>query len=419
MDHDQICSWLQVPNGNWPPDHYTLLGLPPGESDIARIEQHVHERMEKVRVYQLTNPDPATEAMNRLAQALICLTDPHAKKAYDQKLFPERFAEPEPPPVRRVPSGSRSSRSLAWLFGRSSVPEPPTEPHVNLDWETTPPPQRLPIQAETPTLADAVSETTSQPVAPTPPSVDAAGSGQPMVDTGAPQPAAEPASNQANWRKGLGTRRALHYRLIWQRQLLWAWHGAGKYLNRSNRTLHRPAEATELIHHLQSIRELLKAFPLFGVANPPGYLVMGLASQPMIVPTFQTLLPSQRQAMARDWQAGLKVLQAHRQFLRQELRALKRRGSWRQALRALQTGLVANPGIVVLVIACLALNVSYEKVRERWLEQLLGLLTLVVVRIIFSQFAASPIRKTKPRPARPPVSTRKPVRRKLPNSSRA
>jgi len=33
-----------------------LLGLKQGEADIARIEQQVYERMEKVRRYQLTHP---------------------------------------------------------------------------------------------------------------------------------------------------------------------------------------------------------------------------------------------------------------------------------------------------------------------------------------------------------------------------
>src|SRR5262249_53759815 len=83
MNHSAIFTWLGLPPGSWPPDHYTLLGLTPGESDVRRIEQHVDERMEGVRHYQLSQPEQATEAMNRLAQALICLTDPQAKKAYD------------------------------------------------------------------------------------------------------------------------------------------------------------------------------------------------------------------------------------------------------------------------------------------------------------------------------------------------
>src|SRR5581483_8319630 len=227
----------------------------------------------------------------------------------------------------------------------------------------------------------------------------------------AAKPSREGADTYASWRKGLGTRRALHYRILWHRQLLHAWQGAGKYLNRPTRAVHRPAEATDLIHHMQSIRELLGALPLFGVTGPPGCLVVALASQQMIVPTLQTLLSSQREALARDWQAGLKLLHTHRQFLRHELRALKRRSAWRQGLRALKTGLVDHPGIIVLLVACVALNLSYEQVWRRWPEQLLCLLAIVVVRIMFWMYSGPPVRKRPARPVAPPVSSRKTMRR--------
>src|SRR5215472_9715279 len=93
MDRELIRSWLQLPPGDWPPDHYTLLGLEPGEQDPLRIEQYVHERMQRLRNYQLTHPELATEAMNRLAQALVCLTDPAARKAYDRERLAPKPAE--------------------------------------------------------------------------------------------------------------------------------------------------------------------------------------------------------------------------------------------------------------------------------------------------------------------------------------
>jgi sugar lactone lactonase YvrE len=86
MEHELICAWLHLPAGSWPPDHYTLLGLEPGEADVRRIEEQAGARMQQVRRYQLTYPEPATEAMNRLAQALVCLTDPEARRAYDARL---------------------------------------------------------------------------------------------------------------------------------------------------------------------------------------------------------------------------------------------------------------------------------------------------------------------------------------------
>src|SRR5437763_5577934 len=87
MSHELICSWLGLPPGEWPPDHYRLLGLEPGESNTELIEQRVHQRLDSVRCYQMMHPEQATEAMNRLAQAFVCLTEPAAKKVYDAALF--------------------------------------------------------------------------------------------------------------------------------------------------------------------------------------------------------------------------------------------------------------------------------------------------------------------------------------------
>src|SRR5216684_6235565 len=154
MDHDLIGSWLQIPSGGWPPDHYTLLGLKRGEGDALRIEQQVFERMEVVRRYQLTHPEPATEAMNRLAQALICLSDPVAKKAYDAQLagpVPKQASEPGVAPVPPPPtpvSIAEATDPLAWLFGpwnaaNREFPQPAEPPRTLVDWQMEPPPRRL------------------------------------------------------------------------------------------------------------------------------------------------------------------------------------------------------------------------------------------------------------------------------------
>src|SRR5438034_10972878 len=76
MSHELICSWLGLSPDGWPPDHYRLLGLEPGEADVAVIEQRVHQRLDRVRPYQMMHPEPATEAMKRIAEAWVCLTDP-------------------------------------------------------------------------------------------------------------------------------------------------------------------------------------------------------------------------------------------------------------------------------------------------------------------------------------------------------
>src|SRR5436309_2744743 len=88
MSNALICSALGVSPDRWPPDHYALLGLPVGEVDAAAVEERVLARMERLRKYQLAQPDAVTDAMNRLAQALVCLSDPVTKQAYDAGLRP-------------------------------------------------------------------------------------------------------------------------------------------------------------------------------------------------------------------------------------------------------------------------------------------------------------------------------------------
>jgi hypothetical protein len=94
MSEELICSTLGLPADRWPPDHYELLGLPPGTADAARVEAHVLDRMERLRKLQLTHPDAVTDAMNRLAQALVCLTDPTLKREYDVGLGLADLASP-------------------------------------------------------------------------------------------------------------------------------------------------------------------------------------------------------------------------------------------------------------------------------------------------------------------------------------
>jgi hypothetical protein len=89
---ERIRAWLKLPPTSWPPDPYTLLGLPPGETDVGRIERHAQERIHKVRAYQLRHPEEATLALNCLAQALVSLTESQRNGRFDPAL--------QPPPIR-------------------------------------------------------------------------------------------------------------------------------------------------------------------------------------------------------------------------------------------------------------------------------------------------------------------------------
>jgi hypothetical protein len=173
------------------------------------------------------------------------------------------------------------------------------------------------------------------------------------------------------------------------------------------------------------IREMLpSSMPRLGEAGQPGYLVLTLARQQMIVPTLQTLLPSQRNALARDWQAGYTSLRNVRQVLRQELRIVCRRRGLRHGFRLLSTVLRDYPGVVLLVMVWITLNVASEWLRQHWdvqVQVLICLLALLAMKLAHWFYTVQPVRiHPKPPPTRRVRSTRPRARvRRQPNSSHA
>jgi hypothetical protein len=378
MSHELICTWLGLPPDGWPPDHYRLLGLEPGPADRELIERRVQERLETVRRYQLTHPEPATEAMNRLAQAFVCLTNAEARNAYDADLRSvsaegakevaavavEVVASPEParwspellpPPVRAVPSAPAVPTEVVWA-APATVLEPVGAPPAE-----APASGNGPLPNSPPDAVLARAETNGQAGAlnPTPPPGNIL-DWPALTEPERTEPAIETAQTAARARRGLGTKQALYHRVAQTRKLLRAWEQAGRYLANPLRRLQRPAEATHLMRQLRTIRELLRGFPrLLGQAGQPGYLVVALSRQQVVVPTFASLLPSQREALARDWKAGHHLLTAHRQFLRAELRAMRRKSPWRWGVRAVRAFINDHPGLVLLILGALALLVAY------------------------------------------------------------
>jgi hypothetical protein len=158
--------------------------------------------------------------------------------------------------------------------------------------------------------------------------------------------------------RGISTKRGIYQRIARTRRLLRLWNDLGKYISQPKRRLSRSADGAELIRLLNEITDLLKSFPpLLGEAGQPGYLVLALA-QVDTVKVFQSFSPHQREALSRDWGAGVKLLTAHRDFLRQELRAMRKR-PWRQRLLRTSWSLIVDqPGTVLLLLALLAINVA-------------------------------------------------------------
>ena len=351
MKHDLCCGWLGLKNKTWPPDYYSLLGLPPGEANVDRIEQEVHSRLAKVRSYQLSNPELATEAMNLLAHALLCLCDPTAKQAYDRTLG---ISVATPPPgtgdgqiTQTMPALTPPSNGAA-LTGEMKALV------AQVDWKEAPLP---PVRAApnpgipSPTLvAQEQGQVSPQP--PDPPAV------APPAQI-APRPLTNDAETSPAARRGLGTPAAIYERISHTRQLLHAWEQSGKFLNRPGRKLAKPAEEKELAIHLEDICELIEDFPpLLGAPGQPGYRVVAMARLELTSPMFKTLDRPQREVLAKDWSAGHKVLKSHRQFLRRELQSLRSQGWLGRAMRATRAALNEHPGWVLFGITVAAVLVA-------------------------------------------------------------
>ena len=341
MNYDKVRSWLKLPPGNWPPDHYALLGLHPGETDLERIEHHVHERFLWLRSQQLNSPDQVTEAMNLLARAFTCLTDPEAKKSYDAQLFAARTSGVASRLVGTTPPNSFAktigSWVAGWTLGANGQVGRPIELIVGSGIAI---PETAP---ETGEISE--GEGHQQPLTP-------------AIPLKPPADAILETARSSSARRGLVTKRALYYRIGRTRQLLAAWERAGKYLNHPARRLARSTEAAELTRQLGAIRRHLENFPpLLGEAGQPGFYVVTLANQPkpMIVPTFRMLLPTQRETLARDCRDGFKLLTAHRQFLRQELRSLRKITRWGRLMRTLDAFFTEHPGWFLLAVAMVAM----------------------------------------------------------------
>jgi hypothetical protein len=372
MDHDLICSWLGLPPGTWPPDHYRLLSLEPGEANAERIEQHVHERLDTVRRYQMMHPEQATEAMNRLAQAFVCLTDAFTKRKYDAELgiggepgiapviIEPAMAEEAPPLPTEAAESLPAMESLDWLSSPPPVAWPTAKSPAAAEL-VEPPPSAVPVTPPSlrqppplPPLMSSNDETQPPPVATAVPVATVLPAAPPLEPV---DPILEAAQSGAA-RRGIGTKRALYQRIARTRRLLRLWNNLGKYLSVPQRRLSRSADGPELIRLLDEITTLLKNFPaLLGEAGQPGYLVLALA-QVDTVKVFQSFSPHQREALSRDWHSGITLLTAHRDFLRNELKTMRKRSFGERLLRGSWSLLVDQPGTVLLLLALLAINVA-------------------------------------------------------------
>jgi hypothetical protein len=363
MSHDLICAWLGLPAGVWPPDHYSLLGLKPGENDPDRIEESVHQRLDAVRRYQMTHPEQATEAMNRIAQAFVCLSEPASKRVYDVALLgaaaeapADRGADDRDPLVLVYnPAGDQPAPPVRVTYDPAAgQAAPPVRVTYDPAAGQAPPPVRRPqvVPPPLPPSAEPIPLATAVALEPA-----AAVSVEPILVAEPADPLAE-AARSAPARRGLHTKRQLYHRIVRTRKLLELWNQAGMYLASPKRRVSRLADVNELMRVLRTVRDELRGFPpVLGEAGQAGYLVLAL-TQLNTPPVLAALAPAQREALSRDWQAGRTLLDGHRDYLRQEARAMRRRTLSQRLGRFARTFVAERPGALLVLVAVLALNTA-------------------------------------------------------------
>ena len=82
---DVYKEWLGIPEGDRPPDHYTLLRCVMFEDDIDKVRGNYRRLNNHVRVFTTGKYlKQSQNLLNELARAMLCLTDPDAKRDYDE-----------------------------------------------------------------------------------------------------------------------------------------------------------------------------------------------------------------------------------------------------------------------------------------------------------------------------------------------
>ncbi|QJW97767.1 hypothetical protein [Frigoriglobus tundricola] len=292
QSHDRLRAWLGLPaDGPWPPDHYALLGLVRGSGDLADIEARVLDRMELLRPHQLLHPEPVTEGMNRLAQALVCLTDPVGRADYDRELgipaAPFEVVESEPAasePLVEVPFEPGlvppdERRSPAYEV----VQEPPPLPY-----------EVVPTEPKGPPPLPSPRKTRRRP---------ARGSGLTPIESTSVAPI---------------SRRAVYRRLAALRKALRAWENLRPVLGTPTELLATPVSVLLFVRALADARHALPEVK-WAVRGPgtPGGVVAALVRLPHAIHAVRVLVPSQRQTVALDWRNGLDELRRERKRLRE------------------------------------------------------------------------------------------------------
>lgn len=360
MSRDLLPKWLNIPASPWPPDHYALLGLQPGEGSTDEIEHSVLERMEKLRHYQLMHPEQVTEGMNLLAQAMIALTDPETRSAYDislglrSSLAPVREQEPGAVP-RKAPGTSKPSAPAKPKKQKSEAE--PARPE-----EFGAPVSALPAE---PPLIFAFRDLEKESDAPQPTVLEALPDDIVIPELDEPEPFHPPEEEVIDETEPYDEgdereqRRKLYAKIVRVRRVLRVWQRLREFLEDPNRAFSRRTEIVAFMACMSELRPLLPTVDdLVGGPDLPGSLIAALTKQQLVVEMFRLLLPSQRGALAQDCRLAHDELLGSYHRLREEIRKRTAKPFARRVWHPMRRAMIARPEWILLLFGIVALMIS-------------------------------------------------------------
>ena len=138
--------------------------------------------------------------------------------------------------------------------------------------------------------------------------------------------------------------------------MLRIWERAWPYLTDTDRTFSRRTDALALMGCLAELRPLLPTVAdLIGGQNRPGGIVAALTRQRLMFETLRSLLPTQREALAKDFRSAHYRLAGYYDELRSKARKKNEKGWARKKLRPAIKYLIDRPEWVLLPFALFAL----------------------------------------------------------------
>ncbi len=330
MNTELLRNWLNLPPGAWPPDDRTILALANGPATATHIEECALAQMEKLRPYQLVDPDLVTEGMNRLAQALIALTD-EANRTLAPVAAPQQI-----------------DREISFEVAESvDAPSLPTIAPLVLpviyEAEIVRKPKRAPKSERKPTTVE-------------------------LVETDAPEPTVEipePHLIPAGAAYVPTDRRKAYAELVALRKVIQAWEKLQPQFASPSEKLHTSAM---VLGFFESVAECRHAVTVHGNTEwfeDHGGLVLTIVRNPMALSVFRMFVRSQRRELAADWANAAADLRGRYLGMRQTLQTTKPRHKFGTMLRETQIWMRENPEwlLTTVVLFTFAIGLARTMVR--------------------------------------------------------